>query len=74
LEGASFTVGISENEMLIDEEYLGHKICRLPFYSMKTTITKRWIVGNRIMRDYYTVFNVSDSDPSFMIAIKDPTF
>ena len=58
--------------MLIDDPNNDH-ICRFPFYSLKK-FSSNWIIGSQIMQEYYTVFNVSDSNPQFRIAYRNPDF
>jgi hypothetical protein len=74
MNSQSFEINMVEEQLLIPETYQGTNICRLPFYSLQNTFNKQWVIGSSILQEYYTVFNLSETNSTFSIALKNGSF
>ena len=74
-----FVIQLTE-EMMLREDTSGKMVdnaCFLPFYNNKKTLDENeWVLGSIVMKDYYTVYDLSPGDESLSIGIgkKNPTF
>jgi len=74
-----FVIQLTE-EMMLREDTSGMMVdnaCFLPFYNNKKTLDENvWVLGSIVMKDYYTVYDLSPGDESLSIGIgkKNPTF